>query len=56
MSSGRRDYAIALSLVGVLFAIGVPSLARGRVLVGFLCVALGVAVAIWWVFELRRGG
>jgi hypothetical protein len=53
MSQAQPEYSIILSILGVLFAIGIPSLNRGELLVGGLCIGLAVAVAIGWVLVMR---
>jgi hypothetical protein len=54
MSSGRTDYSIIISLLVVLLAIGIPSLVRGQLFAGILCVSLIGGVAVWSVIEFRR--
>jgi len=54
MSSGRTDYSIAIALFVVLLAIGIPSLARGQLPGGILCVVLAGGVAVLWIIEFRR--
>jgi hypothetical protein len=46
-----------LAAIGVLLAIGIASLRRGQVVVGWACVAGAVAVAVWLavIFFRARG-
>ena len=54
MAKARPEYAIRLSVIGVLLAIGIPSLRRGQFFVGALCTGLAVAAAGWFVLVLIR--
>lgn len=53
MSQAQPEYSIILSILGILLAIGVPSLNRGDLIVGGLCIALAVALAISWILTMR---
>lgn len=53
MSQAQPEYGIILSILGVLLAIGIPSLKRGQFIVGGLCIGLAVIVAAWWVFTMK---
>ena len=52
--SARPELAIFLALLGVLIAVGVPALRRGQLLVGWACLTVAAAVAVWGVIEIRR--
>jgi hypothetical protein len=54
VAHARPEYAIVLALIGVLLAIGVPSLQRGQLLVGSICTALAVLVACWAAVVMLR--
>ena len=57
--SARPEYAIALAVIGVLVAIGVPALQRGDVLIGVPCMAAAACVALYKLVEwirLRNNG
>jgi len=54
MAHARPEYAITLAIVGVFLAIGIPSLRRGHVVVGWICVGLAVVVAMWAIRALVR--
>ena len=54
MAHARPEYAIVLALIGVLLAVGIPSLQRGRFLIGGACVAMAVVVAGWSLFTVWR--
>ena len=54
MESGRPEYAIVLAVLGVLVAIGVPALRRGESIVGWACIGLATAVAIWAAINIWR--
>jgi hypothetical protein len=54
MPGAHREYSIALSLVIVLLAIGVPALQRGQRLVGGICVGLALLFALWTLVEFLR--
>ena len=45
MSSARPEYSIVVAAAAVLLAIGLPSLGRGQLLAGGLCLVLAGAVA-----------
>ena len=52
--SGRPDYAVPLAVVGVLAAIGIPSLERGNLLVGCACISAAAAALTWAAVRLWR--
>lgn len=54
MSHARPEYAIVLAIIGILLAIGIPSLRRGQFIVGGACVALAAAVAGWALLAIKR--
>jgi hypothetical protein len=54
MPGAHREYSIALSVVIVLLAIGVPALQRGQRLMGGICIGLAVLVAVWTLMEFLR--
>jgi len=54
MAQARTDYTIALSLAGVLLAIGVPSLQRGQVKTGAACIGLAIVVLAWTIVVVVR--
>ena len=54
MAHARPEYAIVLALIGVLLAVGIPSLQRVRFLIGGACVAMAVVVAGWSLFTIWR--
>jgi hypothetical protein len=54
MSHARPEYGIVIALFGVLLAVGIPSLRRGQLLVGGLCVAAAVALAAWSALAIWR--
>lgn len=54
MAHARPEYAIVLALFGVLLAVGIPSLRRGQLLVGGLCLAGALAVAAFVLLTFLR--
>jgi hypothetical protein len=54
MGHARPEYQITLALIAVLLAIGIPSLRRGQLLLGTVCVALAAAVIGWSLLALLR--
>ena len=54
MAHAKPDYMIILALIGVLLAIGIPSLRRGQLIVGALCTGLAAVAAGWFVVGLIR--
>ncbi|MCK6682229.1 MAG: hypothetical protein L6R30_07390 [Thermoanaerobaculia bacterium] len=53
MAQARPDYTIVLSLIGVLLAIGIPSISRGQLWVGWVCIGLALAITAWTLLGLR---
>jgi hypothetical protein len=47
MPRPKSDIVIPLATIGVLLAIGVPSLQRGDILVGRGCIGGAIVVALW---------
>jgi hypothetical protein len=47
MAKAGPEYAVFFAVLGVLTAIGFPALQRGEVVLGWLCIALAVAVVTW---------
>ncbi|MEO6326090.1 MAG: hypothetical protein ABIT01_01830 [Thermoanaerobaculia bacterium] len=47
MAHARPEYGIILAGIGVFVAIGVPSLGRGQLFVGLVCLVLAGAVGAW---------
>jgi hypothetical protein len=54
MARAHREYTIVLSVLGILVAIGIPSLQRGQSLKGWICIALAGTLLIWWLVEEWR--
>jgi hypothetical protein len=54
MPRARTDFTVALSLSGVLLAIGIPALQRGQVRTGAACIAGAIVVLAWMVFVAVR--
>jgi hypothetical protein len=54
MPGARREYSIALSVLILLLAIGIPALQRGQRLTGGICVGLAVLFAAWTLVEFLR--
>ena len=54
MSHARPEYAIVIAILGVLLAIGIPSLRRGQFIIGSLCIGLAAALAGWSVVAILR--
>ena len=54
MPHAHPEYAIALSLLGILLAIGIPSLKRGQFIVGGVCLGAAVAVVGWSIVAVIR--
>jgi len=54
MPGARREYSIAISVLLVLLAIGIPALQRGQRLMGGICVGLAVLFAAWTLVEFLR--
>ncbi len=52
--SGRPEFAIALAVIGILVALGVPSIVRGERLFGWLCLALAAGVLARVVIVVAR--
>lgn len=53
MARARPDFTIVLSLIGILLAIGVPSIRRGQSWVGWTCIGLALAITAWTILGLR---
>ena len=47
MAHARPEYAITVAIVGVLLAIGIPSLRRGQFILGGVLIVLALAVTAW---------
>lgn len=54
MAHARPEYAIVVALIGVLLAIGVPSLRREHLVVGWVCIGLAALVAAWSILAVWR--
>ena len=54
MPRAHPEFALHLAAIGVLLAIGVPSLHRGQALVGWACVVAAGAVAAWLAIGFIR--
>lgn len=54
MPHARPEYTITVAIIGVLLAIGIPSLQRGQIVIGGVCVALALGVAVWAIIAIIR--
>jgi len=54
MPHAHPDYTIALAIVGVLLAIGIPALERGQFITGGVCLGLAAVMAGWLIRVLLR--
>lgn len=54
MAHARPEYAIVIAVIGVLLAIGVPSLRREPSVVGWVCIGLAALVAAWSILAIWR--
>jgi hypothetical protein len=54
LAHARPEYAITLAILGVLLAIGIPSLRRGQVAIGWVCIILAALVAAWAIRAVAR--
>jgi len=54
VAHARPEYAIVLALLGILLAIGIPSLQRGQLVVGVLCLLAAALVAGWAIVAIVR--
>lgn len=54
MSRARPDFTIVLALIGVLLAIGIPSVRRGQLAIGWACIVLAALVAVLTAREALR--
>ena len=54
MPRAKPEYAIFLSLLGVLIAIGVPAISRGDLLLGSACLALAAIAVVWAAITVFR--
>ncbi|NJM10991.1 MAG: hypothetical protein HC889_02970 [Synechococcaceae cyanobacterium SM1_2_3] len=54
MSHARPEYAIVIAILGVLLAMGIPSLRHGQFISGSLCIGLAAALAGWSVVAILR--
>jgi hypothetical protein len=52
MGHARPEYAITVAIVGILLAIGIPAVARGQLLFGWLFTGLGIAAALFFLYVL----
>lgn len=55
MPHAHPEYAITLTILGLLLAIGIPALRRGQTIVGVLCLGASAAGVAWVVIAIRRG-
>lgn len=54
MARAHPEIAMHLAAIGVLVAIGVPSLRRGQLIVGWSCIGGAAAVAAWLIVVWLR--
>lgn len=54
MRHARPEYSIVLAGLGILLAIGIPSLQRHQYLIGALCLLLAAVVFGWIVIVIWR--
>jgi hypothetical protein len=54
MPGARREYSIAIALLVVLLAIGIPALQRGQSLRGWICIGLALLVGLRMLLEFLR--
>lgn len=54
MPHARPEYTITVAIIGILLAIGIPSLQRGQIVIGGVCVALALGVAAWAIIAIIR--
>lgn len=54
MRHARPEYSIVLAGLGILLAIGIPSLQRHQYLIGALCLLLAAVVCGWIVIVIWR--
>lgn len=54
MAHARPEYSIILAILGILLAVGVPSLQRGQYVIGGLCLLLALGVLVWILVAIRR--
>lgn len=54
MRHARTEYSIVLAGLGILLAIGIPSLQRRQYLIGGLCLLLAAVVCGWIVIVIWR--
>jgi len=54
VAHARPEFAIVLALLGILLAIGIPTLQRGQVVVGGLCLLAAAFVSAWAIVAIVR--
>ncbi|HYN22174.1 MAG TPA: hypothetical protein VE078_14535 [Thermoanaerobaculia bacterium] len=54
MGHARPEYQIILALIGILLAVGIPSILRGQLVLGSVCVGLAAVVTGWFILALIR--
>ena len=54
MQHARPEYAITVAIIGILLAIGIPSLQQGQIVIGVTFVALALGVAVWAIIAIIR--
>jgi hypothetical protein len=54
MAKAGPEYAIFFAALGVLTAIGVPAIQRGKVVLGWFCIVLAGVVLIWGGLSIWR--
>jgi hypothetical protein len=54
MPRAKPEFAIFISVLGALLAIGVPALRRDNVLLGWSCLGLAIVVIAWACTTLWR--
>lgn len=54
MGHARPDYQIILALIGILLAVGIPSIMRGQMVLGSVCIGLAAVLIGWFILTLIR--
>lgn len=54
MAHARPEYAIVIAILGILLAIGIPSLKRGQLVAGGICIGLAVVIGGWSALVIKR--